>query len=110
MAAAAAKDSCSLCQSALVGSMFGSTPQAAPLPWIEPSICETLQAAAGGLSLRLCYHARPISQTGTVGVILLRMDVVIVRLDVHLASRFAGSTRRLEQQRQCGGSFRLEGG
>lgn len=109
-AAAAAKDSCSLCQSALVGSMFGSTPQAALLPWIEPSICEMLQAAAGGLSLRLCYHARPISQTGTAGVILLRMDVVIVRLDVHLASRFAGSTRRLEQQRQCGGSLRLEGG
>lgn len=58
--------------------MFGSTPQEAPLLWTDPSVCETLQAAAGGLSLRLCSHARPISQTGTAGVILLRMDVVIV--------------------------------
>lgn len=85
--------------------MFGSTPQAAPLLWIEPSVCEMLQAAAGSLSLRLCSHTRPISQTGTAGVILLRMDVVIVRLDVHLASRLAGSTRGLEQERQWGGSF-----
>lgn len=67
---------------------------------------EMLEAVAGGLSLRLCSHTRPISQTGTAGVILLRMDVVIVQLDVHLASRFAGSTRGLEQQTQWGGSFR----
>lgn len=38
---------------------------------------------AGSLSLRLCSHTHPISQTGTAGVILLRMDVVIVQLDVH---------------------------
>lgn len=38
---------------------------------------------AGSLSLRLCSYTHPISQTGTAGVILLRMDVVIVRLDVH---------------------------
>lgn len=37
-----------------------------------------LEAVAGGLSLCLCSHTRPISQTGTAGVILLRMDVVIV--------------------------------
>ena len=85
--------------------MFSSTPRAASLLWIAPSVCEMLQAAAGGLSLRLCSHTRPISQTGTAGVILLRMDVVIVRLDVHLASRLAGSTRGLQRERQWGGSF-----
>lgn len=90
--------------------MFGSSPQAAPLLWIEPSVCEMLQAAAGSLSLRLCSHTRPISQTGTAGVILLRMDVVIVRLDVHLASWLAGSTCGLEQERQWGGSFGSVGG
>lgn len=62
------------------------------------------QRNAGGgavsLSLRLCSHTHPISQTGTAGVILLRMYVVIVRLDVHLASRFGRSTRGPEQQRQ----------
>lgn len=63
--------------------MFGSSPQAAPLLWIEPSVCEMQQADAGGLSLRLCSHTHPISQTGTARVILLRMDVVIVQLDVH---------------------------
>lgn len=41
---------------------------------------------AGSLSLRLCSHTHPISQTGTAGVILLRMDVVIVQLDVHFGS------------------------
>lgn len=39
--------------------------------------------SAGSLSLRLCPHTRPISQTGTAGVILLRMDVVILQQDVH---------------------------
>lgn len=40
------------------------------------------------------------------------MDVVIVRLDVHLASWLAESTRGLEQERQWGGSFGsgVEGG
>lgn len=64
-----------------------------------------LQAAAGSLSPRLCSHTRPISQTGTAEVILLRMDVVIVRLDVHLASRFAASTRGLEQEETMGREF-----
>lgn len=90
--------------------MFGSTPQSSPFLWIEPSVCEMLQAAAGSLSLRLCSHTRPISQTGTAGVILLRMDVVIVRLYVHLASRLAWSTRGLEEERQWGGSFGSVGG
>lgn len=75
MAVAAAKDAYSLCQRTLVGSMFGSTPPAAPLLWIEPSICKMLQAAYPCASAPI---TRPISQTGTAGVILLRMDVVIV--------------------------------
>lgn len=66
----------------------GSAPQEAPLPWIDPSVREMLQAVAGGLSLCLCAQTRPISQTGTVGVILLRADVAIVRLDVRWASQF----------------------
>lgn len=49
---------------------------------MEPS-SGMLQAAAGSLSLCLCSHTCPISQTGTAGVILLRMDVIIVRLNVY---------------------------
>lgn len=90
--------------------MFGSTPKAAPLLWKEPGVYAMLEAAAGSLSLRLCSHTRPISQTGTAGVILLRMDVVIVQVDVHLASWYAWSTCGQEQQTQWGGSFGIEGG
>lgn len=72
----------------LVDLTVGSAPQEAPLPWIDPSVREMLQAVAGGLSLCLCAQTRPISQTGTVGVILLRADVAIVRLDVRCASQF----------------------
>ena len=73
--------------------MFGCAPQEASSPMDRAQrICEMLQAAAGSLSPCLCSHTRPIRQTGTAGVILLRMGVVIVQLDVHLASRLARST------------------
>lgn len=81
---------------------LAALPRRLPLLWIEPSVyvkcCRRLQEAYPRASA-----PSPIRQTGTAGVILLRMDVVIVQLDVHLASRLARSTRGLE--RQWGGSF-----